>query len=145
MDHALEVMPLRIAPALGNALQQLVGLNDLVEVDEPADVTEFPGIVAVVIAVVAGRGGIAASIAPGYPHRLDHVVGFIDLPHFFLCQVSQRVVGIVIRVIFFRQLPVCRLDLIITGIGGYSQNFVGISHIVFSFLDTMESTVSFIP
>src|SRR5699024_7477826 len=56
------------------------------------------------------------------------VVGLVDLLHLLVRQVFQRAVGVLVRVVLFRQLPVGLFDLLVAGGGGDPQHLVRICH-----------------
>ena len=77
------------------------------------------GTIAARLAVTAGR-----AIAVGFA-VFDRVIGRVDLIHFFR---RVRVVRIQVRMIFFGQTAIGRLDLLFARVPGNTENYIRVSH-----------------
>ena len=62
----------------------------------------------------------------------DLLVGGVDLLHFFLRQICQRAVVVIVRVVFSGQIPISFLDFLIGCGPGDAQNLIRIVHVVSS-------------
>ena len=136
-DAPHEKVPLGILG--GGAAQKLLRLGEVSQIDGLPD----PGIEAV-------SGGIGALLVAGLPvsrlligaliaapasagaHLVDGLIRLIDLFHLLLGQVGQRIVLVVVRVVFPGQFPVSPLDLVVAGVGVHPEDAIWIVHVCFS-------------
>ena len=79
-----------------------------------------------VAAVAAAR--VAAALPRGLALALDLLIGLVDLFHALLCQIGQRVVVIVVGMVFPRQITIGFLHFIVRGGAGHAQHLIGITH-----------------
>ena len=77
------------------------------------------GAVTTRLAVTAGR-----SVAAGLP-VFDRVIGRVDLVHLFR---RVRVIRIQVRMIFFGQATIGRLDFLFARVSGNTEDFIWVSH-----------------
>ena len=79
-----------------------------------------------VAAVAAAR--VAAALPRGLALALDLLIGLVDLFHALLCQIGQRVVVIVVGMVFPRQITIGFFHFIVRGGAGNTQHLIGITH-----------------
>ena len=79
-----------------------------------------------VAAVAAARVG--AALPRGLALALDLLIGLVDLFHALLCQIGQRVVVIVVGMVFPRQITIGFFHFIVRGGAGNAQHLIGITH-----------------
>ena len=129
-QRAGEEVPLGIL--VGGGAEQLLGPAQIPHVDGLADLVVQAGAlgggaVGLLIAALIASTLVAAAGA----HLGDGVVGLVDLLHLLLRQIGQRVVLIVVGMVLPGQFPVRPLDLVVAGVGLYTQYAVRIAHVCF--------------
>ena len=80
------------------------------------------------VPAVARRTAVSAAALGGLALALDALVGLVDLLHALLRQIRQRVVVVIVRVIFPRQISIGFLHFIVRRGAGYTQHLIGITH-----------------
>ena len=114
----------RLRPA---KISQLDSVAHLLKHAVPAGVA-LAAVSAIGILAIAAGGAVSPSAAL----LSDLLVSGVDILHLLLCQIGQRAVMIIVRMIFPGQIPVSLFDFLIGGGPGNSQDLVWIVHSVSS-------------
>ena len=85
------------------------------------------GLPAPTVAAVAAAC-VAAALPRSLALALDLLIGLVDLFHALLCQIGQRVVVIVVGMVFPRQITIGFFHFIVRGGAGNAQHLIGITH-----------------
>ena len=119
-DASFQKIPFGIARGGRNPVQQHLRVHNPAGAHHAADIGEAG----------AARGGTAAGLpaSPLLTHPDNGIVSFVDFLHLFLRQIRQRVVGVIVRVIFTRHFPISGFNLLVGGLRRNLQYFIRIVH-----------------
>ncbi|MPN42979.1 hypothetical protein SDC9_190538 [bioreactor metagenome] len=130
VGHAAhEKMPLGVP--VGNAAQQHLRLGQVPQIDALAHLliggAAGIGLLPLLLIRAGGGPGIGAAAAA---QLLNGIIRLVDFLHLLLGQVGQRIVLVVVGMVFAGQLPVGALDFLVGGAGLDAQHAVRIVHVV---------------
>ena len=139
-----EVIPVRVALLRRNPFQKLLGIADSVGIEQLSNIRKLrAALIGVALASIA-LAGVAVPCAVAlllFALALNLVIRLVDFLHLFLCQIRQRIVGIVVRVIFSCQLPISSFNLFIGSARRNPQHLIWICHLLLPSLYLVSSFI----
>ena len=90
------------------------------------------GIASVISVASVAPVGAAAGAGRRFTLLLNQLIGFVDLLHLLLREIRERIVVIIVRMIFAGKLTIGFFDLVIRSGRRNIQDFIGVCHTVSS-------------